>query len=70
MRKLLSWTILLILFVTPISLWAQRSISGKIKDAQNNPLAGATVTVRGTNTSTQTDVDGNSPSLLQVTTQD
>ena len=59
MKKVLACIVLLMFFLSPQNLWAQNSISGKVVDAQNNPLAGATVTVRGTNVSTQTDVNGN-----------
>ena len=51
--------IILLMLLSPLGLWAQNSVSGKVTDAQNNPLAGATITVRGTNLSTQTDVNGN-----------
>ncbi|WP_426789791.1 SusC/RagA family TonB-linked outer membrane protein [Sphingobacterium sp. WOUb80] len=36
----------------------QQSISGTVKNANGNPLAGATITVKGTSISTQTDADG------------
>jgi TonB-linked SusC/RagA family outer membrane protein len=41
-----------------ISLWAQRTITGRVTDANGAPLSGVTVTVRGTNTATQTQTDG------------
>lgn len=41
-----------------ISVWAQRTITGRVVDASGNPLSGVTVTVRGTNTATQTKPDG------------
>src|SRR6187399_1435583 len=40
------------------SVWAQRTIRGKVIDANGNPLSGVTVSVRGTNTATQTSPDG------------
>ena len=40
------------------SVWAQRTIQGKVIDANGNPLSGVTVAVRGTNTATQTNADG------------
>jgi len=41
-------------------------IKGVVQDAKGNPLAGATVTIKGTHTSVQTDADGNfSISALQ-----
>lgn len=55
MKKLLfSLTFLLFIF----SAFAQRVLRGRVNDATGNPLAGVTVTVQGTNTSTQTDPDG------------
>ncbi|WP_227550154.1 SusC/RagA family TonB-linked outer membrane protein [Sphingobacterium paramultivorum] len=36
----------------------QQSISGTVKNADGNPLAGATITVKGTSISTQTDANG------------
>ncbi|MEJ7831093.1 MAG: carboxypeptidase-like regulatory domain-containing protein, partial [Segetibacter sp.] len=45
--------------VLPTFLMAQTVINGRITESSNNnPLAGATVSVRGTRTSTQTDADG------------
>ncbi|AHF16217.1 SusC/RagA family TonB-linked outer membrane protein [Niabella soli] len=40
--------------------WAQElQIKGTVRDKDNNPLSGATVTVKGTNTATVTDQNGN-----------
>ncbi len=36
----------------------QQSIAGTVKNAEGNPLAGATITVKGTSISTQTDSNG------------
>ncbi|MNK29222.1 TonB-dependent Receptor Plug Domain protein [compost metagenome] len=36
----------------------QQSITGTVKNADGNPLAGATITVKGTSISTQTDANG------------
>jgi TonB-linked SusC/RagA family outer membrane protein len=44
--------------VMSVSVWAQRTITGRVLDASGNPLSGVTVTVRGTNTATQTKPDG------------
>ncbi|HEU0112357.1 MAG TPA: SusC/RagA family TonB-linked outer membrane protein, partial [Flavisolibacter sp.] len=41
-----------------IGAWAQQSISGILKTASGEPLSGATVTVKGTNTSVVTDAQG------------
>jgi TonB-linked SusC/RagA family outer membrane protein len=48
----------MLLFILPFSTWAQTVINGRVTDAQNVPLAGATVTVQGTKNSTQTDASG------------
>jgi len=36
----------------------QQSVTGTVKNANGNPLAGATITVKGTSISTQADADG------------
>ena len=55
--------ILLILLLGAISpfTWAQQvlQIKGTVRDKNNTPLPGATVTVKGTSTATVTDHDGN-----------
>jgi TonB-linked SusC/RagA family outer membrane protein len=38
--------------------FAQRTVSGKVTNAQNQPVAGATVMVKGTSTATQTNSEG------------
>jgi TonB-linked SusC/RagA family outer membrane protein len=57
MRKLLLTALWLLLFV---QLWAQsRTVTGRVTDAGNGqPLQSITVTVKETNTSTQTNADG------------
>lgn len=44
-----------------MSSWAQQAITvkGTVKDAENNPVTGATVVVKGTTLGTTTDIDGN-----------
>jgi len=51
---------LFILFaISQISLFAQnKTISGTVSDQDGSPLPGATVTAKGTNTGTITDIDG------------
>ncbi|MBD0375676.1 MAG: carboxypeptidase-like regulatory domain-containing protein, partial [Flavisolibacter sp.] len=39
--------------------WAQQTIHGRVLDDKGNPLTGATITVKGTNNTTQTDGQGN-----------
>ena len=57
MRKILLTTLWLVLLM---QAWAQnRTITGKITDAgTGQPLESITVTVKGTNTSTQTNAEG------------
>ncbi|MFN7118582.1 MAG: TonB-dependent receptor domain-containing protein, partial [Saprospiraceae bacterium] len=51
--------ILLIALALASSLMAQRTITGRIVDDENNPLIGATVLVKGTTIGTITDFEGN-----------
>lgn len=55
MRKLL--LLLAVVFLT-ISVWAQRTVTGKVTDDKGNPVANATVLVKGTKTGTSTNADG------------
>jgi TonB-linked SusC/RagA family outer membrane protein len=56
MRKL---TLLLVMLLVTLSLWAQqRTIRGRVTDNKGAPVAGATVSVRGQNVSTQTNDEG------------
>ncbi|MBE6332352.1 MAG: TonB-dependent receptor [Bacteroidales bacterium] len=54
-------TMFLLLLSSGISLYAQTKVTGFVLDGSMNyePLIGATVMVKGTNTGTTTDVDGN-----------
>jgi len=54
-------TLIVVTFLLLISsiVSAQRNVTGKILDNNNQPVIGATVSVRGTNTGTQTDPEGN-----------
>jgi TonB-linked SusC/RagA family outer membrane protein len=45
-------------FALPAVMYAQVTVSGKVTDAAGSPLPGATVSVKSTNISTQTDVNG------------
>ncbi len=51
----LRWVLAILLFLTSSIAFAQRVITGKVTDPNNQPAAGATVTVTGTNVATQTD---------------
>ena len=49
---------LLLVFMVQISFAQQKTVTGKVSDA-SGPLPGVTVVVKGTDTGTQTDFDGN-----------
>lgn len=53
------WMVMWLLLTTTLALAQQKTISGKITDATNQPAVGATISVKGTNVATQTDVNGN-----------
>ena len=55
--KVLLYTFLLLF--TNVLFAQQRTVTGKITDPNNLPVAGATVSVKGTNVATGTDVNGN-----------
>lgn len=58
LTALRSWcTACLLLFAT-IGFAQQRTITGKVTDASNTPVSGATVAVRGSNVATQTNIQG------------
>ena len=60
MKKLISKFLiasLMLLFTNVLS--AQKTVTGKISDSQSQPVAGATISVLGTNAATQTDATGN-----------
>ena len=50
---------ILMLFVAQVMLAQSRTITGKVTDAQSEPLAGVNVVVKGTQLGTMTDMDGN-----------
>jgi len=53
------WLAMCLLLATTVALAQQRTVTGKITDANNQPVVGATVAVKGTNVATQTDANGN-----------
>jgi Ca-activated chloride channel family protein len=55
MKKL---AIILSLAVLTTGFLSARTITGKVCDAQNNPLTGVNISIKGTNTGTLTDVKG------------
>jgi TonB-linked SusC/RagA family outer membrane protein len=48
-----------IFFLVPLFMSAQQAISGKVTDASGTDLPGVSILVKGTNTGTATDFDGN-----------
>ena len=54
MRKI----ILLLLCLTPLTIFAQTLVKGKVVDTQGEPLIGATVLVENTTVGTVTDLNG------------
>lgn len=59
MNRKLAFSLLLGAFA--VAGWAQQAgiVKGTVKDADNNPVIGATVVVKGTTLGTTTDIDGN-----------
>lgn len=50
---------LLMFIVTSITALAQKTITGKVVDEQNEPIIGASVVIKGSTTGSVTDIDGN-----------
>ena len=60
MKKLISkFLIATFLLLLTNVLSAQKTVTGKVFDSNSQPVAGATVSIRGTNAATQTDASGN-----------
>lgn len=51
--------VLAMIMASALSIWAQRTVTGKVVDDSNSPLIGATVLAKGTSSGTVTDIDGN-----------
>jgi TonB-linked SusC/RagA family outer membrane protein len=59
MKKIITQAVFFVfVMVTPHALWAQVTVTGSVADQFNNPLIGASVTVKGTSITSQTDVNG------------
>ncbi|HEY0042325.1 MAG TPA: carboxypeptidase regulatory-like domain-containing protein, partial [Flavisolibacter sp.] len=56
MRKFLF--VSLVLMLTGLTSWAQRTVTGKVTDANGNPVSSASVTVQNTQVGTITKEDG------------
>lgn len=57
--NLMRYLILLSLLIFSLSLSAQRTITGKVIDAEGEPLIGVNIIVQGTSSGTVTDFEGN-----------
>ncbi len=58
-RRASRMSLILACLLIGIQAWAQTAITGKVTDPQDEPLIGATVIVKGTQTGVSTDFDGN-----------
>ncbi len=58
-KTMLKWGLALILLLSSVISFAQKTVTGTVTDANNQPASGATVTVTGTKVATQTDATGN-----------
>jgi len=58
-RTLLKGGFAVLFFVLPVMVFAQGTVTGTVTDADNLPLPGATVVVKGTSNGVSTDFDGN-----------
>ncbi|MBD0294390.1 MAG: carboxypeptidase-like regulatory domain-containing protein, partial [Flavisolibacter sp.] len=52
------WVMIPILLLFTVVVFAQKTISGRVTNAANQPVAGASVVVKGTNIGTTTDQQG------------
>lgn len=60
-KNLLFISLVVLLSLLPLSIWAQgtKTIKGTVIDSNDNPIIGATVLVKGSTNGTVTDYDGN-----------
>jgi len=56
MRKILCLSVVLTLI--SISVWAQRTVTGRVTDERNNPLPNVSIQIKGTNSGTVSKEDG------------
>jgi TonB-linked SusC/RagA family outer membrane protein len=59
MRKFTNRLIALLFFMIPLITQAQAPVSGRVLDEKGNPVAGATVLLKGAKSGTKTDANGN-----------
>ncbi len=58
MKKFKNW-LMVAMFITTSTLFAQTKLTGKVVDETNQPLPGSSVVVKGTSTGASSDFDGN-----------
>lgn len=58
MKKIFLRAFLMLVMLIPLALWAQVNVTGVVTDQANNPLPGASITIKGSGISVQTDVNG------------
>ena len=58
-EKSFSYYLVILLLLTFNFTFAQRTISGSVSDEEGVPLPGVNVVIKGTDTGTSTDFDGN-----------
>jgi TonB-dependent starch-binding outer membrane protein SusC len=58
MRNIHARAMLLLVLIAPLLSWGQLTITGTVSDTRNNPLSGATVALKNSHLSTNTDFAG------------
>ena len=58
MKKLKNW-LTVIMLITSVTVFSQTTLSGKVVDETNQPLPGASVTIKSSKIGATTDFDGN-----------
>ncbi|WP_010517526.1 SusC/RagA family TonB-linked outer membrane protein [Croceivirga radicis] len=64
--KLSSWSVFLALLLSPLCLIAQTAVTGKVSDANGEPIPGVNIIQKGTANGVTTDFDGNYSISLQT----
>ena len=59
MRKFTNRLIAILFFLVPLVMQAQSPVTGRVLDEKGNPVAGASVLLKGAKTGTKTDANGN-----------
>ncbi len=59
MRKFTNRLIAILFFLIPLVTQAQNAVTGRVLDEKGNPVAGASVLLKGAKTGTKTDANGN-----------